>query len=467
MAARLAQIEASLAASGDKNQLTRANDLDADSTVVYAYDNGGNILSRTIYAYTTGELGAVQDTVSYGYNDTGWKDLLTSYDGQTITYDAIGNPLTYRDGMTMTWRYGRQLATLNKEGLSATFIYNSEGYRISKTVNGNTTEFFLGADGTILAEKKNGVTIKYLFDASGTRIGMEVGGMCYFYDFNAQGDVVALRSSGAIVATYKYDAWGNVISATNSTVANFNSFLYRGYYYDAETGLYYLNSRYYDPVVGRFVNADDIDVLEIDQDHLSENNLFAYCLNDPINMTDDTGHIAWWIGAAIGGALFDTAAYLIGCAVTGKKATWAGVGKAALVGAVTGVTFGAIGKGVKAASGAIKATKMAQKGIGVLQKASNAALKAAQRIGKFSVSSKHLANAGGRWVKFATNSKSQVNRWVKEALKSKKATFYPNGSKNGSYYLITNLGRKIGTKGQTSIKVVFDSSGNIWTAMPV
>lgn len=83
------------------------------------------------------------------------------------------------------------------------------------------------------------------------------------------------------------------------------------------------------------------------------------------------------------------------------------------------------------------------------------------------MSSKHLASAGGRWAKFATNSKNQVNKWVKEALKSKNPAFHPNAGKDGSYYLITDLGRKIGSKGQTRIKVVFDSSGNIWTAMPV
>lgn len=92
------------------------------------------------------------------------------------------------------------------------------------------------------------------------------------------------------------------------------------------------------------MNADDTDILLEDQENLTEHNLFAYCLNNPVNMADDDGGIAWWIAAAVGGAAFDTAAYIIGAAISGQKVTWAGVGKAALAGAISGVAFGAVGK---------------------------------------------------------------------------------------------------------------------------
>ena len=128
-----------------------------------------------------------------------------------------------------------------------------------------------------------------------------------------------------------------------------------------ETGYYYLNSRYYDPEVGRFINADDVDVLDIEAESLLHYNLFAYCWNNPVNMTDDNGYLPWFVAAAVGGALFDTAAYLIGSAISGQKITWAGVGKAALTGAITGVAFGALGKGVKALTTAAKATKVGVK----------------------------------------------------------------------------------------------------------
>ena len=105
--------------------------------------------------------------------------------------------------------------------------------------------------------------------------------------------VKILTSSGAIAAWYEYDAWGNVVSiGGNAYVANLNPIRYRGYYYDTETGFYYLNSRYYDPETCRFVNADDSDILWEDQGHLNEHNLYAYCLNSPICNKDDSGSIA-------------------------------------------------------------------------------------------------------------------------------------------------------------------------------
>src|SRR5699024_8916845 len=80
-------------------QLIRENDKKSNKSVVYSYDQGGNILSRKQYPYTTGALGSNVDEKKYQYDNTNWKDLLTSYDGQAITYDEIGNPLQYRDGI--------------------------------------------------------------------------------------------------------------------------------------------------------------------------------------------------------------------------------------------------------------------------------------------------------------------------------------------------------------------------------
>ena len=191
----------------------------------------------------------------------------------------------------------------------------------------------------------------------------------YYYNKNAQGDVTGIVDSNlSTVVEYSYDAWGKLLTTTGSkadTIGKLNPFLYRGYYYDAETGLYYLNSRYYDVQTGRFLNADNTDILLEDQENLTEHNLFTYCLNNPVNMADDDGGIAWWIAAAVGGAAFDTAAYIIGATVSGQKVTWAGVGKAALAGAVTGVTFGAIGKiakSLKILTATVKTTRLAKIG---------------------------------------------------------------------------------------------------------
>lgn len=101
-----------------------------------------------------------------------------------------------------------------------------------------------------------------------------------------------------------------------------------------------------------------------------------------------------------------------------------------------------------------------------LRVASRAAFKAARKVNGFSVSSKHLLGAGGRCAKFTTSSQKVIRGLIKTALTSSAAKFYPNGS-NGSYYILYNFGRTIGTKGEQIIKVVFDSSGKIWTAFPV
>ena len=121
-------------------QLTRENNRYLNATVVYAYDGGGNLTSRTIYPYTTGELGEATDTITYTY-DSQWKDLLTGYDGQSITSDEIGNPLTYRDGMSMSWD-GRQLTQLTKDGTTITYQYGSDGLRTSKTVHGEEPRYW-------------------------------------------------------------------------------------------------------------------------------------------------------------------------------------------------------------------------------------------------------------------------------------------------------------------------------------
>ena len=138
-------------------------------------------------------------------------------------------------------------------------------------MNGRKIEYVLDAGGTILAEKYDTFTVRYLFNETGTRIGFAfttgTGSSPYYYVFNGQGDVIGLRSaSGTVVAKYAYDAWGKLLSVTDaignaipesnwSHAAYLNSFRYRGYYYDVESGLYFLNTRSYDPETGRFINA--------------------------------------------------------------------------------------------------------------------------------------------------------------------------------------------------------------------
>ena len=112
----------------------------------------------------------------------------------------------------------------------------------------------------------------------------------YLFEKNLQGDIVAVYDEyGFAAVTYTYDAWGNVTETLYDTTSNgqYNSFRYRGYFYDEETGLYYLNSRYYDPAIGRFLNAD---VYVSTGTGFSGYNMFAYCDNNPVKYTDELGY---------------------------------------------------------------------------------------------------------------------------------------------------------------------------------
>ena len=144
----------------------------------------------------------------------------------------------------------------------------------------------------------------YIYDADGTPIGMQYRNQTYapeifdvyWFEKNLQGDIVAVYdAAGNKHISYTYDAWGNFTTTyhngcTASNHANLNPFRYRGYYYDSETGLYYLQSRYYDPVIGRFINLDAY--VSTGQGILG-NNMFTYCGNNPVNRTDCSGH-AWY-----------------------------------------------------------------------------------------------------------------------------------------------------------------------------
>ena len=279
------------------DQLVRENNQAAGKTWTYAYDDGGNIQSKTEYAYTTGSLGAAVRTVAYGYGDASWSDLLTSIGGQSLTADEIGNLLS--DGTwAYTWQHGRQLAGMSKSGQTIAYGYDSDGKRITKTVNGTTYNYHYLGD-QLVELTWGGNKLRFTYDSTGP-LSVNCNGAEYFYVKNAQGDVTGLvNASGTRVVSYIYDAWGNLLSTTGtmaSTLGSANPLRYRGYVYDTETGLYYLQSRYYNPGWGRFINADNQVSAGSD---LIGMNLFAYCENNPCNYADPTGHFLSAIIASV------------------------------------------------------------------------------------------------------------------------------------------------------------------------
>ena len=250
------------------------------TTWKYTYDLGGNILKKERFAYadTTTPL----ETVTYEYGDANWRDKLTAVNGNAIRYDAIGNPLN--DGTwTYTWQNGRQLQKMQKAGVTAEFVYNADGLRVQKTVNGVATKYTL--HGKNVVHMTSGTDeLHFFYDAQNRPTVVVYNGVPYAYVKSLQGDIVAiLDENGNTVVSYGYDAWGATLWCTGElaeTLGKVQPFRYRGYVFDEETGLYYLRSRYYNPRWGRFVNADGA---------IIQKNLFAYCSNGPIVGYDPSG----------------------------------------------------------------------------------------------------------------------------------------------------------------------------------
>ena len=326
-----------------------------------SYDTAGNILSAKTYAYTTGALGTPLSEDVYAYTDANWSDKLTSYNGVSFTYDAQGNPLTYYNGenYTFTWQNGRQLASATKGTTNVTYKYNSDGIRYEKTVNGVVHKYYLNGS-TITAEtivdNGNVTYIEYFYDTLGAH-SFSLNGTMYFYIKNLQGDVMHIATAdNTIVASYTYDAWGNIESVTGTlanTVGAINPIRYRGYYYDNETGLYYVSSRYYDPEIGRWINAD----AAIGQiGNVQGTNMFAYCFNNPVNMSDPTGN--WpklstiFKVVAVAAAVVAVAAV---CVATAGLATVAVAGGGTML-AATATTTAALGVAATAGKVTLAAT---------------------------------------------------------------------------------------------------------------
>ena len=231
----------------------------------------------------------MQQIVSYAYGDADWKDKLTRYNGVDIAYDAIGNPI--QDGVwTYTWENGRQLRRMACDATIAEFVYNADGLRVQKTVNGVATNYTLHGKNIVHMTKGN-AELHFWYDAQNRPAIVEFNGAKYGYLYNLQGDVIGLiDGANNEVVKYTYDAWSKPLSVTGSlanTIGYYNPFRYRGYVYDVETGLYYLRSRYYNPNWGRFVNADEITSEFIT---CRVDNCFAYCNDCPTMYVDKDGN---------------------------------------------------------------------------------------------------------------------------------------------------------------------------------
>ena len=276
-----------------QNQLIKV--VEGDFRYEYAYDTYGNLLSVKTYDNSTSEL---LSTNTYTYGNAQWLDRLTAFNGQTITYDGSGNPLSYYNGSSYTFAWnGRELAKAIKGGVTTTYKYGENGLRTQKKVGSTTYNYYYNSKGQLIRQTWGSNYMDFLYDKNGDAYSFIYNGTQYYYVRNMQNDVVKiLNAAGTVVVAYSYDAWGKctVTTGASNAIANANPIRYRGYYYDTDTGFYYLHSRYYDPAIKRFISADDASLIGVNGDFISFN-LYAYCLNNPVMCKDESGYAPKWL----------------------------------------------------------------------------------------------------------------------------------------------------------------------------
>ncbi|MDF2804621.1 MAG: hypothetical protein K0S61_4526, partial [Anaerocolumna sp.] len=265
------------------NFLTKEN-LEDGNEIAYAYDLKGNRTSKTTIK------GGQSQTTAYFYRDD---NTLSSVEQngeiKSYQYDVQGN-MILDEKNTYVYDALDQLIAINETRTAipvANYIYNSNGERIQKTVNGKQTNYFYQGDFLLYeTDSDNNITREYIWSESGYPIAFKYQGNMYYYHTNYRGDVLAITDqSGTIVAEYSYDAWGNILSQSGD-LANINPLRYAGCYYDAETKFYYLMNRYYNPEHGVFISLDPDagDLL----DPITQNG-YIYADNNPIVLKDMTG----------------------------------------------------------------------------------------------------------------------------------------------------------------------------------
>ena len=321
----------------EANQLVRENNLDYNCTIVYVYDKGGNITEKTSYAYTLGDITdetAVKNKAVYVYSDPVWKDKLTSFEYtdyedssnsfvSAVEYDNAGN-ITYFNGSHYTWTAGRQLKSVtNEEGYRTDYSYNENGFMTTQTgyKNGEyeSTAVYIWDSDTLVERRfydKNDpesfTSSRIIYDADGEAQALvvtsgkngifddEVGELVLYYRRNLQGDITGLvDSEGKPWGEFIYDAFGNFtfetetegIGAVFEMLVSFvlTPISYRGYVYtslDSKHCYYYLGSRFYSPLLSRFMNADS---MADTGTGVVGTNMFAYCNNSPVVLVDPEG----------------------------------------------------------------------------------------------------------------------------------------------------------------------------------
>ena len=307
----------------------------------YSYNNLGYLVSDDNKSITYDINGNV---LTYGTNTYTYDNLsrLVSYNNNQVTYNNTKKFLMETfNGYTYTYQ-GKRLISVTKNNKTVNYTYDIEGLIIKKEVienNITTTTNYYYENRNLIKEVRNTTTIDYFYDNNNQLYGYKENNNVYFYIRDVLGNIIGIiDNSGQILSKFIYDAYGNIINQTGAIISNFR---YKGYYYDTDIELYYLKSRFYNPILLRFITPDSIEY--IDSTSIVGLNLYSYCGNDPINMVDEEGNICFLaclaIGAVVGAVVgFGTslASEIISNGGDSNKVNWGIVASGTVFGAIDG-----------------------------------------------------------------------------------------------------------------------------------
>ena len=338
------------------DRISSETNIELGNIISYNYDQNGNITSAI---KTNISNPNISTTESYIY-DSVYKDLLLSFNNKQITYDEKLRPLTFGNNISFCW-LNNKLISMVINNNETTFKYDFDGVRTCKASPDGTKHIYVLNGKRIVGEKivkpdSSVYYITYLYDQNGV-YGITYKNKYFTFKRNALGDIDSIYSAKNLIARYIYDAFGNHIivdkngiEITDATsVAHINPFRYRGYYYDEETGLYYCNSRYYNPEWRRWISPDDVSNIEIDS--IDGINLYAYCKNNPIKYADPNGtfSIVTAIVCSIIGLIVSIASLAVKDALTGHQSSFVEYLITGFFGALTGFLTGGFGPGILSA----------------------------------------------------------------------------------------------------------------------
>ena len=267
----------------------------------YSYDSLGRLTTDGVKEYTYDHLnnvtriesgGNLTELYGYAMRPTQLANTVENGSMKYYRYDEQGNMTLYKgesfsDTDNLYWTRGN-LLSYGSIGGYFNYRYGPDNLRYYKLAQGKITKYYWSGN-TLMGESTGESYTQYIYDATGIA-GMICEGSYYYFEKNLFGDVVkAYDANGTEVAAFRYDAYGNILYESGS-MAEKVKIRYRGYYYDAETGFYYLQSRYYAPTICRFISSDQYELIPTLSQIPGQLNLYAYCNNNPVMFTDESGY---------------------------------------------------------------------------------------------------------------------------------------------------------------------------------